>query len=257
MVWAEQGLGDTIQFSRYARYLVAKGAKVILEVQKPLESFFLDQWENVDVVAQGSNVPRYDWHCPMMSVPNLMGFDPTLIPFCSGYLNVPLQRLNYWISALGPKVRPRIGLCCSGHPSHANDGNRSIPWENFKTLMTCDADYFLLQKEIRSRDFITLDGSIGITIPSIQDFNDTACLVMQMDLVVTVDTSLAHLSGALGKPTWLLLPWVPDWRWQLQGAESPWYKSFKLYRQNEPYSWAGVLNEVGASLCHEFNHSDP
>jgi hypothetical protein len=252
LLFAEQGIGDTLQFFRYALLLARQGVQVIMEVQKPLVPFLCDLDARINVLELGASLPPYDWHCPLMSLPSILGVDLDSIPFASGYLNARADHLAYWLEFLGEKQRPRIGLCMSGQRSHGNDSQRSIPWNRFQGVLNERYEYFLLQIEVRPSDALGLMECPMVRKPEIQDFRDTAALASLMDVVVTVDTSVAHLSGALGVPTWVLLPYIPDWRWLVERQDSPWYQSIRLFRQSEGRSWEGVINRVADALDRQF-----
>ena len=252
LLYAEQGLGDTLQFVRFALVLEAQGAKVIVEVQAPLYDF-LARALNVTVIAQNDLLPEHDLHFPLMSLPKALGTNEHNIPFSRGYLKPDPTRLEKWTRILGDQRRPRVGLVVSGNPNHSNDARRSIPLEQVAAHLPAGVDYFLLQKEIRSSDINVVEHLPDAlwNVGQIHDFDDTAALCCMMDLVISVDTSVAHLCGALGVPTWIMLPQVPDWRWLLKRASSPWYARVRLYRQDEGETWEAVLARIGSDVTSE------
>jgi tetratricopeptide (TPR) repeat protein len=253
LLYAEQGLGDTLQFARFARVLSGQGIKVILEVQPQLKTV-LSTLECNEIIAQGDSPPSYDFHFPLMSLPLALGITDQNIPYPERYLTPdPLTTLK-WQDRLGAKCRPRIGLVVSGNPRHSQDHHRSIPLASLAGHFPSGFDVVLLQIETRPEDqktARTLSSSAPISV-DIEDFEDTAALCSLMDLVISVDTSVAHLSGALGVPTWVLLPYIPDWRWLLGRRDSPWYQSLRLYRQAEDRSWVPVIATVMADLERHF-----
>ena len=249
LLYAEQGLGDALQFSRYVPRVASLGATVVLEAPGPLLPLFADLKGVSALVATGCQPPAFDFHCPLMSLP--LAFD-TRIDDIEGvtYLRVPTDRWATWKSRIGEPGPLRVGLVWSGSTIHKNDSKRSIPLSEFKHLIVEGPDYFCLQKEIREADYAELR-SIPVvrTFESdLVDFSDSAALVSHMDVVITVDTSVAHLAGALGKEVWILLPYVPDWRWMLDRSDSPWYDSATLFRQPKRSDWASVIDTIACAL---------
>ena len=155
-----------------------------------------------------------------------------------------------WDSRLGPKHRPRIGVAWSGEPTHAGDANRSIPLSSLLSLLDIGATFVSLQKDVRAADATVLQGRSDLLDfrDDLKSFSDTAALVSQLDLVISVDTSVAHLAGALAKPVWVLVPFVPDWRWQLDRDDSPWYPTARVFRQDDARNWVNVIARVHAAL---------
>lgn len=244
LLHAEQGLGDTLQFCRLASLVRPLGARVLLEVQKPLTKL-MQQLPGVDALyARGDQLPPFDFQCPLLSLPLALGIQIDAIPFASGYLKPSTESLAHWTAQLGSPTRPRVGLVWSGSTGHRNDRNRSLLFEQIARALPDGIDYFCLQKEIREtdRDTLTKDGRVRLLDTLIQDFTDTAALCSLMDLVVSVDTSVAHLAGALGQPVCVLLPWAPDWRWMLYRKDTPWYQSMELLRQPTLGDWEGALS---------------
>ncbi|MFM8678775.1 MAG: tetratricopeptide repeat protein [Alphaproteobacteria bacterium] len=248
----EQGFGDTIQFCRYAPLLAARGARVTLSVQEPLLRLAASLAPGIEVVG-GARGPAggFDLHCPLMSLPLAFGTTPGSVPPPAA-LRAPLELEAAWAARLGPRDgRPRIGLAWSGRPSHANDRNRSMPFAALAPLLGPGARWICVQQEIRQADAAALraDGRVEHFGPELGDFADTAALLAQLDLVVSVDTAVAHLAGTLGLPLWLLLPRDPDWRWLAGREDSPWYPSARLFRQGSAGDWAGVLGQVSTALA--------
>lgn len=238
LLHAEQGLGDTIQFCRYCEAVQALGATVLLEVQAPLVGLLASLPGVSRLIRQGEPLPDFDFHCPLMSLPLAMKTRLDSIPASPHYLvSDPVKRAA-WQLRLGETKRPRIGLAWSGSELHKNDKNRSIELAELMVRLPHEYTYVSLQKEIReSADLVSRECNIIHFEGAIDDFSDTAALCDLMDLVISVDTSVAHLAGALGKPTCLLLPYVPDWRWLLERRDSPWYPSMSVHRQNSTRKW--------------------
>ena len=238
LLHAEQGLGDTIQFCRYCEAVQALGATVLLEVQAPLVGLLASLRGVSRLIRQGDPLPDFDFHCPLMSLPLAMKTRIDSIPASPHYLaSDPIKRVA-WQLRLGESKRPRIGLVWSGSKHHKNDKNRSIELAELMDRLPHEYTYVSLQKEIReSSRLVSRECNIAHFEGAIDDFSDTAALCDLMDLVISVDTSVAHLAGALGKPVCLLLPYVPDWRWLLERRDSPWYPSISVHRQNSTRKW--------------------
>lgn len=249
LLYAEQGLGDTIQFCRYAKLAKALGIRVILEVPKELLGL-LSGLEGVDeLMENGKELPTFDYHCPLMSLPLAFKTELTSIPSPKPYIAASPQQSEEWAQLLGRKIKPRVGLAWSGSALHKNDHNRSLTLRQLLPYLPDGYEYVSLQKEVREIDKKLLMGS-GIRHygEELKDFTDTAALCDFMDLVISVDTSVAHLAGAMGKKTWVLLPYAPDWRWLLDRSDSPWYESMNLYRQDESRGWLSVLETLRSDL---------
>ncbi|MFZ4478530.1 MAG: tetratricopeptide repeat protein [Rhodoferax sp.] len=251
LLHGEQGLGDTIQFCRYASLVADLGARVVLEVQPPLLDVLKQLTGVSEWVAAGAALPEFDIHCPLLSLPLAFNTRLDAIPASAQYLAANADKLTLWEGRLGRKAGPRIGLVWSGSSAHKKDHDRSVLLSALLAQLPADFQYVSLQKEVREIDRTALESSGKILHfgDQLRDFNDTAALCELMDLVISVDTSVAHLSGALGKRTWLLLPFVPDWRWLLDREDSPWYPSAKLIRQPAAGDWESVFAKVGADLA--------
>jgi hypothetical protein len=250
----EAGLGDTLQFCRYAKLAAAQGATVLLQVQPSLVGL-LSNLEGVSqVIPAGSALPPCDYHCPMMSLP--LAFNTTLgtVPASRSYLHNDPAKVAQWRMRLGERTRPRIGLTWSGNANQPIEPRRRIPLADWLPHLPPEFEYFCLQKDLRAPDRAARDASQLIVSfdDELPDFAATAALCECMDLVVTVDTSVAHLSGALGQRTWVLLSFIPDWRWLLDRDDSPWYPGMKLYRQKTAGDWSAVFARVAADLRREF-----
>lgn len=250
LLHAEQGLGDTLQFCRYASLVANLGATVILEVQAPLGKL-LSNLEGVSqVVAPGEPLPQFDYQCPLLSLPLALKTEIDNIPALAKYLVSDEKKLAHWQSILGEKKLPRVGIVWSGNAGYGNDINRSISLNDLIDHLPDNCEYISLQKEIRDTDrqILNLDKKIRHFGGAFQDFLDTAALCDSMDLVISVDTSVAHLAGALGKPTWIMLPHNSDWRWLLEREDSPWYPSVKLYRKPTTGSWDAIMSRIQKDL---------
>lgn len=257
----EQGFGDAIQFCRYVPMLAARGATVWLEVAAPLTRLLAGLAGVNSVVAKGEPLPDFDFHCQLSSLP--LAFDTTLatIPSSVPYLSAPPGARD-WSPWLGARTRPRIGLVWSGNPGHRNDHNRSIALETLLPLLDLDAQFVSLQKDAREDDLRVLRSRADMldAAAGLASFADTAALIGALDLVISVDTSVAHLAGALGKPVFILLPHVADWRWLTERADSPWYPTARLFRQDATRRWEPVVAEARAALQRRLarlNDRDP
>jgi tetratricopeptide (TPR) repeat protein len=253
LLHAEQGLGDTIQFCRYAPAVAALRARVILGVQAPLRGLMGSLAGVTQIVAYGELLPAFDLQCPLLSLPRAFATTLETIPAETPYLCAATDALPIWESRLQAKRagrRLRVGIAWSGNPAQQNDHNRSMTLEALLPLLDVDATFVSLQKDVRAGDVALLASRADILNPGgmLNDFSDTAALVMNLDLVVAVDTSVAHLAGALGKPVWVLLCELPDWRWLLDRETSPWYPSARLFRQQRPGDWAVPVGKVKSEL---------
>ena len=255
LLHSEQGLGDTIQFCRYAKLVKELGASVLLEVPKSLLGL-LNGLEGVDqLIERDTPLPDFDYHCPLLSLPLAFKTDLASIPNSTPYLALATQKREHWAKKLGVKTKPRVGLVWSGSTTHKNDHNRSLVLQQLLPHLPKLFQYVCLQKEVRELDQKMLLGSeIGHYEDELKEFSDTAALCELMDLVISVDTSVAHLAGAIGKKTWVLIPNVPDWRWLLDRDDSPWYPSIKIYRQPSLGDWDGVIKRVRQDLIEYSNN---
>ncbi len=250
LLHSEQGYGDSIQFCRYVSALAARGARVILEVEAPLQRLMTTLSGTSEVLAKGSLLPAFDTHCPLLSLPLAFGTQLETVPSVTPYLHAPAEDVAAWQARLAGTRQPRIGLAWSGNPTHLRDAERSIALESLLPLLDVDASFVSIQKDVRDADAAVLAGRSDILQigDALHDFGDTAALLSQLDLVITVDTGVAHLAGALAKQVWLLLPYIPDWRWLLDRETSPWYPTARLFRQDESRSYDGVIARVRATL---------
>lgn len=248
----EQGLGDAIQFGRYASLVKQRGARVVLEVWQELAPLMASLKDVDQVVVRGAALPAFDYHIPLMSLPLAFNTNIDTIPASPSYLTSDADKRRQWHAELGPQKRLRVGVVWSGRPTHGNDHNRSLPLSVLAPIFSEQYEFICLQKEVRPEDQALLD-----TLPVrqvshlLKDFSDTAALCDLMDIVLTVDTSVAHLAGALGKNTWILLPTPFEWRWLEHGSSSPWYPSVTLYRQQHIGAWQPVIDAVAADLARQ------
>lgn len=239
LLYAEQGLGDTLQFCRYVPVLQSMGAKVSLAVQKPLVPLLTGQWPDVAVAESFADVSSFDLATPLMSLPLALGTTLEMIPTTVPYLHVE--------GAEAPAgERPRVGLVWSGSAGHKNDKNRSMALQTLAPLFELPVDWVCLQPDLRAADAAWLAAHPEITLaqPALTDFAETTRVIAGLDWVITVDTAVAHLAGALGKAVWLLLPTGPDYRWLLERTDSPWYPTARLFRQTTRGDWAGVVGQA-------------
>lgn len=257
LLHAEQGLGDTIQFCRYAPMTAGRGARVIMEVQPELRRLFANGLFGVDqVFERGEALPPFDEHCPLMSLPLAFRTDARTVPAHVPYLTPDASLVERWRRRVDQSTgKPKVGLCWAGSGTHQDDRNRSIPLAEFAALAACDVTFHSLQKGPAAAEAAM--PPVGLRMvdhaTDLTDFAETAALVSHLDLVVTVDTAVAHLAGAMGKPTWILLSSFPDWRWLMQGADSAWYPSARLFRQEKRRVWRPVLESVALCLCSHFS----
>ena len=243
LVHFEQGLGDTIMFSRFLPQMQALCGEMTFECQLTLVNLLKHSFPSLDIVAEGEAPDDFDVHLPLLSMGERLGLNESGLFGSRAYLSSPVR------AALPASGKLRVGLTWAGNPNHDNDANRSIVWEQFANLTGLDdVDYFSLQlgptaDDCRGSNVISLDGQLD-------DCAATAAVIEKLDLVITVDTAVAHLAGALGKPTWVLLPIVPDWRWLLNRTDSPWYPNVTLYRQRAgEQGWQTTLERVRHDLA--------
>lgn len=251
------GFGDAIQFCRYAPLVAARGARVILEVLWPQQQLMRTLAGVTEVLAQGEPLPDFDLHCPLLSLPRAFRTALATIPAETPYLHAAASAVDAWNARLGPRNRPRIGIAWSGNPIHHNDRNRSIGLRGFLPVLNgIDAAFVSLHRDVRAADAALLQEHSEILHfgEELKDYADTAALIANLDLVVAVDTSVAHLAGALAKPVWILLPFMPDWRWLLDRDDNPWYPTARLFRQDDTRSWDGVIARVRAALHDHVRH---
>lgn len=251
LLMAEQGMGDAIHFVRYVEQVAQQApAAILIEAHEPLRPLLQTLPVRVTMLEPGKPYPPFDCFCPLMSLPYAFGTLADSIPARIPYLSAEPARSAAWAERLRGEASPRIGIAWSGSTALNNDFNRSIALTDFIALLPPGKPVFSLQKDVREADAQTLAGLPQITRfgEQLQDYADTAALIANLDLVISVDTSVAHLAGALGKPVWILLPFLPDYRWQSARSDSPWYPTARLFRQAEPGDWAPVFAQVRLAL---------
>ncbi|KVL21080.1 tetratricopeptide repeat protein [Burkholderia sp. MSMB1826] len=250
LIHAEQGFGDTLHFCRYVPLVAARGARVVFEVQPPLRALMASLPGAVDVIARGDPLPAFDCQAPLLSLPHAFRTDAATIPYAGAYLHADPQRTRQWEALLGERRRPRIGIAWAGNPAHRNDHNRSIDFARLAPLFDLDVDWISLQKPVRERDAALLAAAPVLRVDDeLGDFADTAALIGALDLVIAVDSAVAHLAGALGHAVWVLLPDPAEWRWMRTRGDSPWYPSARLFRQAAPGDWTGAIDAVHAAIA--------
>jgi hypothetical protein len=254
LLHAELGLGDTLQFCRYATEVAQRGARVLLEAQAAVLPL-LQTLEGVErLVRRGEALPGFDFHCPLMSLPLAFRTDLGNVPARVPYLHSDPARVQAWRDRLGEAAKPRVGMVWSGSQGLRND-KRSMALAQMLPLARPGLEWVSLQKEVPACDaeLLAAHNDIRDVGADLRDFADTAALVELLDLVVTVDTSVAHVAGALGKPLWILLPFNPhDWRWLLEREDSVWYPTARVFRQPAAGDWASVIARVGEELGRRF-----
>jgi tetratricopeptide (TPR) repeat protein len=247
----EQGFGDTLQFCRYANLLRARGANVIMSVQEPLYRLISHSMPGIRLLKGDVAPAAFDYHCPLMSLPLAFGTTLQNAPAAAPYLFADDERRKIWEARLPPQTKPRIGVVWSGNARQKNDFNRSIGLAALAPIVTVDAHWISLQKEVRDVDRPLLESFRQISHYGelLTDFSDTAAVIAGLDLVVTVDSSVAHLACAMGKPVWILLAFTADWRWLVDRDDCPWYPTARLFRQETPHAWDGVAGHVLTALA--------
>jgi tetratricopeptide (TPR) repeat protein len=251
LLLAEQGLGDSIHFVRYVPLVAARGARVILEVQSPLKTLAATIPGVALVLGDGEPRPPVDFHCPLLSLPLAFQTELATVPANIPYLRAPNERLDKWRNSVPANGRLRVGICWAGSATHLNDRNRSIALERFATLLSIPGlDFVSVQKDVSETQSALLRAH-GVAQPGQQcaDLADTAAVLAMLDLVISVDTSIAHLAGAMGKAVALLLPFAPDFRWMLDRSDSPWYPTMRLYRQPAIGDWDAPLLRLRQELA--------
>jgi hypothetical protein len=236
--------------------VAARGVRVVLEVQKSLQELMSSLDGVAHIMSRGDPLPDFDLQCPLLSLPLAFRTQLETIPSAVPYLRASPQALNNWERRLGPRDRPRIGLVWSGNPTNPRDHIRSIGFNSFLSLLDINTTFVSLQKDVRAADTMVLNERRDLLHfgDELSTFSDTAALISNLDLVISVDTSVAHLAGALGKPVWVLLSFLGDWRWLLDREDSPWYPTARLFRQDATRAWDNVIARVHAAL-HDFVQS--
>ncbi len=247
----EQGYGDTIQFCRYVPMVAARGARVVLEVRKSQVGLVAELAGAAQVIAHGEPLPPFDLHCPLASLPLAFGTRLDTIPLGIPYLRASPDDRSRWDVRLGPKSRPRIGVNWAGDANFKAEADRSIGLPRMLPLLSqADVEFVSIQRDLRPGDDALLEAQPNLRHMGgeVGDFHYTAALMDALDLVISSDTYVVHLAGALGKPVWCLLPYTPDWRWMLDRDDSPWYPTMRLFRQPRPGDWDSVIARVREEL---------
>ena len=248
LVWAEQGFGDTLQFIRYVPLLAEQGARVVVEVQAPLVRLVQGMAGVAAVIAQGEPLPAFDVHAPLVSLAHLFRTTLETVPNAVPYVMPPHAAMSAWKERLSGNGL-KIGLVWAGNPKQKNDFNRSMPGAFLPVLAACQGvDFYSLQVGQAKG---ALSGKIHDLSPLLIDFTETAAALLALDMCITVDTSVAHLAGALGVPVWVMLTLRPDWRYLRGRDDCPWYPSMRLFRQEKQGDWGDVVRRVAAALSIE------
>lgn len=252
LLHAEQGLGDTIQFVRYAPLLAKAGAKVMVEAPREMKEILTSVPGVTAVIGKGEAVPPFDLHCPLASLPLACKTELTSVPADIPYLRADETRIARWRARIEAVPKPRIAIAWSGRAAHVNDRNRSIAFAQLDRLLALPSLHFVsIQHEPRAADAERLaqDSRVVHVGGELVDLADTAAVLALCDLAVCVDTSVAHLAGAMGRPLIVLLPFQPDWRWTADRDASPWYPQAELIRQPAPGDWNSVLKQLRETLA--------
>jgi tetratricopeptide (TPR) repeat protein len=250
LLHAEQGYGDTIQFSRYCRMVKARGARVLLGVPAAIRPLFRDL-EGVDeLIPDQRALPSFDEHSSLMSLPLAFSTRLDSIPEIGAKLAASSDKLKIWRDRLGAARRMRVAISWKGNPSHADDAKRSIQLDQFRSLFDLPIEFLSIQFAVTEAERLVLSNSPNVRDVSgeIRDFEDSAAVLECCDLIISVDSAPAHLAGAMDKPCWILIAQPPDWRWLLKREDSPWYPSVRLYRQPHAGEWATALEKLRADL---------
>jgi tetratricopeptide (TPR) repeat protein len=250
LIHAEQGFGDSIQFVRYLPMVKARGGRILVECAPELIDLFCGQFE-VDQWLTDSSQSQFDLHCPLLNLPLIFNTTLETIPGKVPYLSALPKSAAKWGARLPGDKRLKVGLVWAGKPNHANDRNRSLPLSALLPVFNVLNTLFVsLQKDPPADEVRHLPSGIEFIDwrAELNDFAQTAALLSNLDLVMSVDTAVAHLAGAMGKPVWVLLPFAPDWRWMLNRADSPWYPTMRLFRQRAVGDWDDVVRRVAQSL---------
>ena len=251
-VYYEQGLGDTLQFCRFADTLQRMGATVHLRVQAPLQSLVKHSFPAINVLEPGQQPPEVDRQIALLSIPWVLHCDSNTIPAPLGYLQPNSSRQDFWKTQFSRKKGPRIGLAWSGSSTHKNDHNRSIPFNLLKPILDLPAQFVAVQKDLTAEVKAQAPKNLYLPGDELTDFNDTAQMIANLDLIISVDSSPAHVAGAIGKPVWLLLPRPCDWRWKAEGDTSVWYQNMRIFRQDLSRQWPSALTQIRQNLIEQF-----
>jgi len=252
LLYAEQGIGDAVQFVRYAPMVEARGATVLIECQAELVSLLRGIDGVSAVYARGETGPHFEVTCPLLSLPSVFRTTADTIPGVVPYLRPESGRVAYWRKTLAPyESQFHVGVVWAGNAGHANDRNRSIPFERLAALSSVHGVKYISLQKLEEGDIRAASPGVlplADWTGDLHDFADTAALISQLDLLITVDTAVAHVAGALNTPVWMMVPFIPDWRWLLHRSDSPWYPSMRLFRQTARRDWGEVIADVCSSL---------
>jgi hypothetical protein len=251
LLYSEQGLGDTIQFVRYVPLVAERGAKVVLAVHSELKHLLAGAASTATVFGENERLPAVDLQCPLFSLPLAFGTTIETIPANVPYIKPDDTLVAQWARRLPQTTLLRVGLIWCGNPAYKHDHRRSLTLTKIAPLLgTPNIVFYSLNPGIRDGDVVALGKHPNVLHLGSQfrDFSDTAAVISLVDLVVTTDTAVAHLAGAMGKPVWIMLAYSPDWRWALDRDRSSWYPTARLFRQATAGDWASVLNQVQREL---------
>jgi hypothetical protein len=254
LVYSDGGLRDTIQFSRYVPLLAERGARVIFRVPRKVGALMRVLPLVARVISEGDRLPNHYCHCSLLRLPFVLGTTLDTIPAARRYLSADTARIADWAKRLGPRRKPRVGIAWAGSKfNRPYNALRTIPLSVLQPLADLDCELISLQRPIPKEDRPALRAMPGLKRlgESLTDFAEISALIENLDLVISVDSAMAHLAGSLGKPVWELLSYTPDWRWLLNRTDSPWYPSARLFRQTAPGEWKGVVADV-QTAWHEF-----
>ncbi|PKR51860.1 tetratricopeptide repeat protein [Thalassospira marina] len=255
LVHDEQGFGDTFQFLRLIGAAKERSqARIILQIREEQQSFAKRMTGIDDVIIQGALPPEFDMHCHLMTLPMALGLKMQDLPGEVPYLKTSPERLKKWKKRLKDLPRPLVGLVWAGRPTHLNDANRSLAFAELAPLGDSGVTFVSVQKGDRADDAKTPPAGMNVISLSdeIEDFEDTAAIFQILDLLISVDSSPVHLAGAIGRPAWVMLPFVPDWRWLLDREDTPWYPSVRLFRQPRAGDWHSVIANIRTALVEKF-----
>ena len=251
LLHAEQGLGDTIQFVRYVPLVKERGGRVVVECQPPLLPLLADCPGIDEIVAKGNPLPAFEVQAPLLSLPGILGTTVDSIPAHVPYLRVDQELEQFWQKKLDPLGGFKVGIVWQGNPQFRGDHQRSIPLPHYEALArVAGVRLVSLQKGAGANQLRMLAGSFPVLDlgPQLETFNDTAAALKNLDLLISSCTSVPHLAGALGRPVWLALSFVPDWRWLMEREDTPWYPHHRLFRQNRPGDWSEVFERIAGAL---------
>lgn len=251
LIHDEQGFGDSLQFLRLVSTAKAlSGADILLEVMPPLLPIASRMGCFDAIATRGDLLPAFDMHCELMSLPFVTKLTIGELPGPVPYLSPDPERVAFWRKRLAWLPRPLVALVWAGNPAHANDANRSMKLSELAPLASLGLTFLALQKGPAAKQAVGAPGGLKIELldQEIKDFDDTAAILEVADLLISVDSAPVHLAGALGRPAWVLLPFVPDWRWMLDRDDTPWYPSLRLFRQSSRGDWASVIDKLRDAL---------